>query len=462
MNGNARLPVIPQNVTVHLGPPVSSAQNVTVPFAHYIKNVASSEIYPTWSESAIRANVLAQISFALNRIYTEYYRSRGYDFDITNSTAIDQAFVYGRDIFDNISKIVDETLGDYLVREGAVEPLFALYCNGTTVTCDGLSQWGSEAQGKAGRTAYEILTSYYGDDVRIVEDAPVGNVEESYPGVPLREGSSGNEVAMIQLRLNRIGRNYPAIPVIREANGFFGRETAEAVRAFQNIFSLTADGIVGRATWYRIQQIYSGVKSLSDLASEGVPIEDVTNIFDGELSEGDSGEGVSELQYLLSFISKFVPYVPTVQVDGIFGSATEQAVRAFQVYYGLEENGVVTTPVWEKLVAVYRGFLESLPPRYFSTFDIYLGSPLTLGDENIYVERVQTYLSYISDFDSSIPKVETDGIYGPATAEAVRAFQASQGLEPTGSVGAVTFSRLAEEYRRLLPQGMTEEESFEQ
>lgn len=450
MNTEARLPIIPDKITVHLGSPGSSAQNVTVPFSDYIKNVASSEIYPTWSENAIRANILAQISFALNRIYTEYYRSRGYDFDITNSTAIDQAFVYGRDIFDNVSRITDEIFNDYLVRQGSVEPLFALYCNGTTVTCDGLSQWGSETLGKAGRTPFEILRNYYGNNLNIVMDAPVGNVEESYPGVPLRQGSSGNDVAFIQTRLNRIARNYPAIPRIPEVNGIFGQSTAEAVRAFQNIFSLTPDGIVGRATWYKILQIYAGVKSLADLTSEGIPIEDVTNVFPKELNVGDRGTEVIELQYLLSFISEFVPYIPTVSIDGIFGENTENAVRAFQTYYGLEETGVVTTPVYEKLLSVYRGFLTSIPSEYFSDFDIYLGSPLTLGDENIYVERVQNYLNFISDFNSSIPKVAVDGVYGPATAAAVRAFQSQNGLEATGTVGAATFGALAREYRRLL------------
>ena len=165
------LPVIPEYITVHLGEPDESAQNVTVSFPDYIKNVASSEIYPTWPESALRANILAQISFALNRVYTEYYRSRGYDFDITNSTAFDQSFVYGRDIFENISQIVDEIFNDYLVREGNIEPLFAVYCNGTTVTCDGLSQWGSVELANQGLVPYDILRNYYGDDIQIISNA---------------------------------------------------------------------------------------------------------------------------------------------------------------------------------------------------------------------------------------------------------------------------------------------------
>lgn len=204
-------PYIPRTITVHLGPPDSNAANVTVPFSDYVKNVASSEIYPTWDESALRANILAIISFALNRVYTEFYRSRGYDFDITNSTAYDQAFVNGRGFFDNISRLVDELLTSYLRRPGFVEPLAAKFCNGTTVTCDGLSQWGSQNLARQGYSAPEILNSYYGN-VEIVPNAPVRSPSPSYPGTPLRRGSQGSDVTVIQVALNRIAQNYPAIP----------------------------------------------------------------------------------------------------------------------------------------------------------------------------------------------------------------------------------------------------------
>lgn len=447
MNNGANLPFIPETVTVHLAPPAAPGENVTVPFADYIKNVASSEIYPTWSDSAIRANVLAQISFTLNRIYTEYYRSRGYGFDITNSTTIDQSYVFGRDIFDNIGMTVDEIFNDYLVREGAVEPLFASYCNGTTVTCDGMSQWGSESLGRAGRTAFEILTNYYGDDISIVEDAPVAAPTESYPGVALRRGSSGNDVAFVQIRLNRIGRNYPAIPGITEEDGIFGDSTEEAVRAFQRIFSLTEDGIVGRATWYKIQQIYSGVRSLSELTSEGIPIEDVTDVGPRELGIGDRGTGVVELQYLLDLVGDVVPFIPRPDTDGIYGDETASSVSAFQTYYGLDPTGEADTVTWQKLVAVYRGILETLPEGSTNSLDSYFGTPLTVGDSGIYVERVQRLLDYLSNYFPAVPKVTVDGIYGSATAAAVRAFQEAVGLEPTGRVGAATYSRLVSLYR---------------
>ena len=243
------LPYIPESITVHLGPPDSDARNVTVPFTDYIKNVASSEIYPTRPENALRANIIAQTTFALNRIYTEYYPSRGYDFDITNSTAIDQSFIYGRDIFENINDLVDELFDTYIRREGSVEPIFSLYCNGTTVTCDGMSQWGSVSLANEGRTPFEILKYYYGDDIELVRNAPVAGVSRSYPGRILERGSSGNDVRFMQVRLNRISKNYPAIPKIRELDGIYADDTADAVSEFQRIFSLPVTGAIDKSTW---------------------------------------------------------------------------------------------------------------------------------------------------------------------------------------------------------------------
>ena len=232
------IPFVPKNITVHLGPPSSNAENVTVPFIDYVKNVASSEIYPTWEPAALRANILAIVSFALNRVYTEFYRSRGYPFDITSSTAYDQYFVKGRSYFENVSRIVDELFNDYLRRPGFVEPLAAKFCNGTTVTCAGLSQWGSQGLAQQGLNSTQILRNYYGD-VEIVPDAPIRGNQQSYPGTPLRVGSRGPFVTVIQTELNRISRNYPAIPKIPEVDGIFGPRTEAAVRKFQEVFNLT-------------------------------------------------------------------------------------------------------------------------------------------------------------------------------------------------------------------------------
>ena len=259
------IPTIPETITVHLGRPDENARNVTLPFLDYVANVASSEIYPTWPESAIRANVYAQVSFALNRIYTEYYRTRGYPFDITASTAYDQYFVPNRDIFENVRTITAELFNNYIRRIGNVEPLFAQYCNGTTTTCNGLSQWGSVALAEEGLTPFDILTYYYGDNISLVFNAPISDNTKSYPGIALRRGSFGDDVVIIKRELNRIAVNYPAIPRIPETNGIFNRDTENAVRTFQRIFNLTPDGIVGKATWYKIKSIYNGIKRLNEL-----------------------------------------------------------------------------------------------------------------------------------------------------------------------------------------------------
>lgn len=449
MNERANLPVIPEYVTVHLGSPRSSARNVTVPFTDYIKNVASSEIYPTWPESAIRANVLAQISFTLNRIYTEYYRSRGYDFDITNSTAIDQSFVEGRDIFENISRIVDEIFNNYLVRDGSVEPLFASYCDGVEVSCGGLSQWGSAALAENGAGTYDILTRYYGDNINIVT-APVAAADESYSGRVYRRGSSGDDVRAIQTKLNRISRNYPAIPKISNPVGVFGEETENAVKAFQRIFSLTPDGAVGKATWYKIQMIYASVKKLSDLNSEGIRLEDVIEYFPEVLEEGTANLGVRELQYFLAVIAEFDESVPPIEIDGIFGPKTRAAVEAYQRQHGLAADGIVGPLTWDSLYRTYVGIVDSQPAEFGPGITLlYPGSPLQIGDSGRFVSALQEYLNYIGNTYTQIPKVDVDGQFGPATARAASAYQRLFGINPDGIVGSLTWSSITDTYRSL-------------
>jgi len=341
-------PFIPETITVHLGPPDAPAANVTVPFTEYVKNAASSEIYPTWGESALRANILAIISYALNRVYTEYYRSRGYDFDITNSTAIDQAFVPGRSYFENISQLVDEIFDSYIRRTGFIEPLAAKFCNGTTTTCEGLSQWGSEQLAQQGLNSVEILRYYYGEDIEIVTDAPIRGVTESYPGTPLRNGSTGPFVTVVQAALNRIGQNYPAIPRIDLVDGIFGGETEEAVRQFQRIFSLTADGVVGRSTWYQINRIYVAVTRLAELQSQGQR-EFAIGTYPQDLSLGDTGAYVEQLQYMLTVLREFIAEIPPVTRSGVYDIATRDAVRAFQRFEGLPVTGAVDAQTWDAL-----------------------------------------------------------------------------------------------------------------
>ncbi len=359
-------PYIPERITVHLGPPSSGAANVTLPFSDYVKNVASSEIYPTWDEDALKANIMAIVSFALNRVYTEFYRSRGYPFDITSSTAFDQAFVNGRGYFENISRLVDDLFNDYLKRPGFVEPLAAKFCNGTTVTCEGLSQWGSQKLAQQGLSDQQIIKSYYGN-VEVVKDAPIRGNVSSYPGTPLKVGSTGPNVVVVQASLNRIGQSYPAIPKIDKADGIFGPRTLAATKAFQKIFGLVPDGIVGKATWYELVRIYTAVNKLAELRSKGQQFYAISWNPPGSLQIGSSGEKVRQLQYMLSVLASYIPEIPNLTIDGIYGPATRNAVLATQQRYRLPETGVVDAATWEHIYNQYSG-IETTTLRDGSKF----------------------------------------------------------------------------------------------
>ena len=396
------IPYIPQYITVHLGPPGSDRENVTVSFSDYVKNVASSEIYPTWDESALRANILAIVSFALNRIYTEYYRSRGYDYDITNSTAYDQYFVKGRSFFDNISRLVDELFNDYLRRPGFVEPLAAKFCNGTTAICEGLSQWGSENLAQQGYNSVEILRSYYGD-VEIVNNAPVQGYTTSYPGTPLRRGTTGPSVVTVQASLNRISQSYPAIPKIPVVDGIFGVRTENAVRKFQEVFNLTPDGVVGPATWYALVRLYTAVTRLAELRSQGQKYYVNSWAYSNPIRPGSRGIKVEHLQYMLSILSAYIPQIPPLTIDGIYGDATRNAVIAAQQRFGLPQTGTVDARTWDEIYDQFSGIenttlrdpqdfpytqavINQTPPRNryarTTTMSQFPGNDLRTGDQD--------------------------------------------------------------------------------
>lgn len=437
---------VPENITVHLGRPNENAPNVTVPFVDYIKNVASSEIYPTWPENALRANIYAQISIALNRIFTEFYRSRGYNFDITNSTQYDQSFVFGRDYFANISEIVDDIFNSYVVRQGTVNPYFTEYCDGINVTCQGLSQWGTVELAERGYTPYEILQYYYGDDINI-EQARVGGNIESYTGTPLEIGSVGEDVRTVQTELNRISENYPLIPKIPDTNGFFEADTQNAVRVFQQIFDLVPDGIVGKATWYRIKRIYNAVKRTSELLSEGITVTEAMRRFPSTLQLGSSGMGVRVLQFYLRLLNYFIPSIPYIELDGIYGEQTENAVKAFQEYEGLPADGIVGVTTWRSLINEYERIEREVQTQYdvISTLPA-PGLSLTIGSTGDTVRRIQEFIDVIARNNSSVPSVTVDGIYGRQTANAVRAIQGLADLNQTGRVDPLTWNAILEYY----------------
>ncbi|MBO5165946.1 MAG: peptidoglycan-binding protein [Lachnospiraceae bacterium] len=256
--------VVPEYVIVHDGVPSdNTAPNYWVKYTDYIKNVASSEIYATWPEATIYANILAIMSFTLNRVYTEFYRNQGYNFTITSSTAYDQKWIYGRNTYENIDRLVDSIFPNYLSRPGVRQPIFTSYCDGQRVTCSGLSQWGSKYLGDEGYSAIEIIRYYFGNDMYINTADVISGVPSSWPGYNLTIGASGDKVRQLQQQLNRIAGNYPALPTLI-ADGIYGPLTAESVRTFQRIFGLPATGVTDFATWYAISRIYVAVARLAE------------------------------------------------------------------------------------------------------------------------------------------------------------------------------------------------------
>lgn len=446
------IPIIPNTIRVHLGSPRSQAENVTVSFSDYIKNVASSEIYSTWPEEALKANILAQVSFALNRIYTEWYPSMGYDFDITSDTNFDQKFIKGRNIYENISRIVDGLFNDYIRKKGTINPFFAQYCNGTTVTCDGLSQWGTVPLARQGLSAFEILKSFYGDDIELVVNAPVEDNLPSYPGVPLSSDSLDENVRRMQLYLNRISANYPSIPKISTINGLFDENTENAVRVFQRIFDLEVDGIIGKATWYRIVYIYSAVTRLAELTGEGIGYENLPKRFEGDLSEGDSAGQVVTLQYFLTLLSFFNQQIPAPGIDGIYGSDTKASVTAFQRYAGLEPTGAVDKLTWDNIYGAYKGTIDYLEERQLIeqvTPRPYPGVVLRRGDTGPSVLVFKTYLNYIASYFFGLAQGTENAVFDTRTQNAVRQFQQIFSLPVTGQVNEATWNAIADVYKVL-------------
>lgn len=456
------LPFIPENIVIHLGAPDSDAANVTESFSSYIKNVASSEIYPSWPEQALRANILAQISVALNRIYTRYYRNSGKDFDITNSPAYDQTYVYQRDIYENISEIVDEIFNSYIRRDGNVEPLFAEFCDGIEVTCNGLYQWGSVDLANQGLDYLQILKNYYGNDIEIVTNVPIENTSGTAPLRPLSEGDSGNNVELVQIKLNRISANYPGIPKITPVDGFFDKSTTDAVRKFQEVFNLTPDGIIGTATWNSINHIYNAVKRLSAVNSEGLKLSELETRYESELNRGDRSGNVFVLQYYLSYIALFYPSVPSVVPDGDFGYATEEAVKAYQRTFGLPETGIVNEITWYSIEDTYYEILRSSPYIFSDGLILpYPGRVLRVGIDGNDVRALQEYLNYIGRTYKEIPPIKVDGVFGAETEAAVIAFVRLFNLPTSpGRVNAQVWDAIISVYDDLYTGNTVNEEQF--
>lgn len=441
-----RSPIIPTDIVVHLGVPNAAAKNITVPFIEYIKNVASSEIYPNWPTDAIKANVLAQISFALNRIYNEWYPSQGYDFDITSSPVYDQAFNENQQFFDNISKIVDDIFNNYIVKDNQIQPLFATYCDGKNTTCDGLSQWGTVDLAKSGKDPLQILKTYYGNDIKIVYNAPVDANVPSYPGFPLKLGEAGGFIKILKSQLNRIGQNYPAIPIITNDNIVFDTETERAVKKFQNIFDLDETGIVDKATWYKIKYIYNAVKKISDLYSEGIKAEEVDILYDNQIKLGDSGNYITTINYYLNLITYFDSDLPFLDLRSKeFTDKTEQVVKAFQNKYNLPVTGIIDVATWKIIKEVYEKTLNMIPNEYIEYIDEFFpGRFLVKGMSGNDVVRLQSFLYKICEATHEIPGVKVNGVFDYLTEQSVKYIQNKYNLTVDGIVYPATWYYIVE------------------
>ena len=394
----------------------------------------------SWPEEALRANIIAQVSLALNRIWTEWYPSRGYSFNITGSPGYDQAYVNGRTVFAVMERLTAELFNTFVQRSGDAEPYFTEYCDGKTVTCPGMKQWGTVDRAREGLNALQILRYYYGNRVQLVTTNNITAIPSSYPGSPLRRGSTGTNVRILQKQLSRIAKDYPSFgkPAV---TGTFDEATENSVKKFQKQFGLTADGIVGKATWYKISYIYVSVKDLAELTSEGETAEGIqsTGGWPGTvLRRGSTGSSVEQVQFWLSDLAQFDSSLVRVSVEGSYGAATERAVRAFQQKQNLTADGVVGQTTWNALYAAWVDAQSDLGGTAWP------GTALQRGDTGMEVRLVQFWLRLAADNYSALRTVTVDGSYGAATVSAVTAFQSLFGLTADGVVGRSTWNKLKE------------------
>ena len=444
-----RYPIVPNNITIHLGEPDKYAKNITIPFTDYISNVAASELYPTWPKNALIANIYTIISFAMNRIYNEWYRSKGYNFDISSSPLYDQTYIDGKSTYENINNIVEEIFNNYVVKDNQIQPYFTQYCDGRVTTCNGLSQWGSVSLANEGKSPIDILKFYYGNDISIVYDAPVGDNTEGYPGYQVGLGNVGNPVLAIQRDLKRISKNYPAIPAITTTLGIYDNETENAVKKFQEIFNLPVTGIVDKATWYKIKYVYTSVKKLADLYSEGLSKDEATFLYTDRLDYGDTGIEVEYVHYFLdalAFLDNDIPRLPT---NSIYNNNTITMVKAFQQKYNLPVTGVFTYNDFIVLQNVYNSILKSFPKEYSDYVnelypDYFLKKGITGND----VRRLQRFLLAICKFDKSIPGVKVNGVFDDLTEKSIKKIQSDYDFDINGIVGPLLWRKIVELSKR--------------
>jgi peptidoglycan hydrolase-like protein with peptidoglycan-binding domain len=440
--------VIPDYIIIHLGAPASNAQNVRARFIDYIKNAASHEVYDTWPEDALEANILCIISFTLNRIGSKWYTGRGYSFDITNNTRYDQAFVYNGDIGGNISRIVDRVFNQYIRLPGHKEPYFAAYCSDPHSECPGrLSQWGTVTLAQSGMDALRIIRDFYPADAEIAQTFNFAGISVPYPGHELDTGYDSADVGTIKSWLNRIGANFPNIPSISNTdNNVFDAQTAEAVRAFQRTFNLNASGVADKVTWYKIAQIDGAVNQLDELVNESESVDIGAVLPAVALREGARGPDVAALQFLLNYLSEFYYSIPPVIENAVFDTRTKTSVVMFQNLIGTTADGVVGPMTWQLILNAYKGIKlnvavpQAAGPEHESS--LYPGCPLKNGSGGSAVLSLQKMLNHLSEYYPQIPKLAEDGRFGNLTRSAVFTFQNIFSLTADGVADSETWSEL--------------------
>jgi len=351
---------VPEFITVHLGAPNENAANLTIPFPDYLKNIAAASLYPTWPENALRANVWALATFTLSRIFTGWYRSRGYNFDVTSTAEHDRKFIRNHNGYVGIGRIVDTSFREYLVKTGSREPCMD--------ACGVIPPWGTVTLANEGYQPHQIIQYYCGEDVS-VENAAVPSYGEEAPDCMPELGSSGREVEFLQYRLNRIGQNYPTIPLISPAGGVFDNHTEQAVRQFQRIFDLTPDGAVGPETWYRICRVYDSIKRLSDLYSEGILLSDIPKQCPKTIYLGQKGRKILLLRFYVNVIAAFYQEIGPVEAAGGYDKSIRDQVIGLQKLAGLMPNGIVDGRTWDAVYSIFAGIMENVPQKYLRETD---------------------------------------------------------------------------------------------
>ncbi|MBE6643173.1 MAG: hypothetical protein E7615_05930 [Ruminococcaceae bacterium] len=451
MTGNISVADVPAYVTVHLGSLDEMSENVNVSFPEYIKTVVSLAVSPDIPKDALYAITYAYISRALYRITQKKYRKMGYSFDITNDPSDDIYYEYNSAIFGNVNETVDLIFNEYLANGDEYTPFDAVICY-SKERCRGLSVEGAIELAKAGKNYTEILEYYFGGSIRIEKNAEVFGLENEFLiGYPMYEGQRGGNVSGLQIALNRISANYPTIPFIENANGFYNNNTSESVKEFQRIFDLPISGSIEKNTYYKLLYVIDSIRRLNQLVVYETQFEGITPQLRAILKYGDVGNQVKLLQYYLLFVSSFDDRVPPPQVVGVYGEKTYQSVTAFQNIFGFEPNGIVTQEVFGVLQGVYKDLFSVLPPSAFSEKAVpYGGSMLVLGSVGRDVRYLQQYLNKVADAYPIIQSVLVTGEFDRQTEDAVKNFQSLFEITPTGVVTSTTWNILAQVYNAIL------------